>query len=236
MRPPARLVRLSSILTAAVLLCALPAHAETFTSFQARAEGCSGGGNVCGGFPLVPAGSAAATYHASSDGSVDVSASVDRGVPSPLCRPGVACVPAVARYHAEAVAEVWVDVPSAVGAHRVDVAVAYEIGELTVARSTTVGNADASLIAAVEVTGAAQEPVCSDGSDGVGTTTVPLVAGTPHGSYDVATSIACEGSGATLSAGSWRVRLSVRVAATTDGGSAEAHGRAGLTSVDVAVS
>lgn len=228
--------RPAALAVAAALLVPAHAGATTYTTFEARSEGCSGGGEVCGTFPLVRAGSASYEHRAQTDGTVDLSVRVEGGIPSPGCVGPYTCVPPLSQYHAEAAGTVWVDVETADGASAVAVRADYRLVELTAARSALVGRADVSLSGAVTVAEApaSTQASCSDGSDVAGRVTEAISAGSEPGEHTIVTTLGCAGGG-TLSAARWRVALSLRVAGTTDGGTAEARAHAALVAVAIDV-
>jgi len=226
-------VRLTIFAIAATSLLAVPsaARADTYTSFQSRAEGCSGGGSVCGGFPLIPAGSAASSFHADDTGAIDIGARADGGIPSLTCVPAVTCLPVIAQYHAEAAAIVWVDLDVPDGAHSVYVRAVSHVTEVTKEATPAIGHATASAVgtlSALEAEGASRA-ACSDSGEIIGRA-IEFVTTEPA-DHVLQTTIACAGDGAVLSGARWRVALRAKVAATTDGGSAHARVRAELTSV-----
>lgn len=206
------------------------ASSSTYTTFEALSEGCSGGGDVCGTFPLVPSGTAEYSHAAGSDGSVDLEAATQGGLPLDQCLP-LACPPS--QYHAEALGTVWVDVPTG-STPAVSIMASYVLDEVVEENDATIGSAVASVTGAVAVLPApgSAAPTCSDGSDVVGLRTDSISGESVEGAHTFGTTIECA-YGGNLSATIWRVEMSITVGTTSAGGSATAAADAQLVSVEV---
>jgi hypothetical protein len=228
-RPSA--ARLLLILAAAAisLASAVPASSTTTTTFEASSEGCAGGGDLCGTFPLVPSGDATYSHSASSNGTIDISASTEGGLPLDACLP-VACPPG--RYHAEALGSVWVDENVPAGASAIHVTAAYRLDELVAQAEATIGNPVAALAGTLSI---APHPgaLCSDGSAVTGAVEQAIGTGSALGPQSEEATIVCAGATGTLPALLLHVGLSFVSSATSDGGTATAAARAQLLSVEI---
>lgn len=212
-----------------VLGSALPASSATHTAFQSSSEGCSGGGDVCGTFPLIPTGSASYRHRASGDGSVEVTASTEGGIPVTACLPA-ACPPG--RYHAEALSSVWIDVAVPAGSPTIDVAAVYRLDRLLAEAEATIGDPRASLSGSLSIS-AVPSGLCSDGSAVTGTLERAIGPESAPGLEGAETTIACASASGALPAVQLRVGLSIAVSATSDGGTAAADSAAQLLSVQI---
>lgn len=211
------------------------ASSATYTTFEAFSEGCSGGGDVCGTFPLIPSGSAEYSHSAGPDGTLDLAASTDGGLPLAMCLPA-ACPPG--QYHAEALGSVWVDVDTPDGTQSLAIAADYRLDELVATAEATLGGPVVSVAGALTAIEAPDAPaaVCSDGSSVVGRAVMAIDETSAVGPGTLATTIACEGASGTLSATRWRLELSIALQATSDGGTADTRARARLVAVHVEAS
>ena len=214
---------------ASTLGSSLVASSATYSTFQASSEGCSGGGDLCGTFPLVPSGSATYSDSASSDGSLAVSASTEGGLPLAVCLPA-ACPPG--RYHAEALSSVWIETNVPPGQLAIQVTAAYRLDQLVAQTEATIGTPDAGLTGSLSIS-AVPEGLCSDGSAVTGALEQAIGPGSALGFQNAATTIECAGATGALPALQMHVGMSFAVSATSDGGTATAAGRAQLLSVEI---
>jgi len=204
--------------------------AGELTTFSFESAGCSGGGNVCGSFPLIPTGAASYEHAAGSDGSIELAAAAERGLPADVCVPGRPCEH-ILRYHGEALGRVWADVGTVAGsAAQIDAD--YELEELTATAEAIIGTATAGVAGSLSIVPApgSDELTCSDGSPIVGADSLAIDQATPLGAGTFSATIGCDGDG-TLPAMTWRVLLLLTVDATSDGGMAQAAARGQLVKV-----
>lgn len=217
-----RLIALTVLLAAFV---PQGARAEgAITTFNYASEGCAGGGNVCGSFPLVP-GDATYSHGARADGTVAVAAQAEGVLPACAV---VRCSPDRFRFHAEAIAAAWTDVPVVPGTTSVVIAATYSVEQVHAAAEPLLGDARAEASVVISVAAApGEQATCSNGSAPGGAMSRPVMA-----SGEATTTLACP-VGATLNASVWRVALTARASATADSGEAEAAAQAQLLAVSV---
>lgn len=209
--------------------------ADEVTTFSFESAGCSGGGNACGTFPLVPMGDAEYEHTASSDGVIEVAASADRGLPLEVCLPGRQCEP-LFRYHAEALGRVWTTVSTPAGAAYVTIDADYDLVELTAEATSLGGSPEAAIDGVLSIVPAAgfTSTTCTNGNAIVGAETLSIDASTPTGAGTLGATFECE-DGGLMPPMTWRVQLAITSAATSDGGEAAAEAVAQMTKVATAV-
>lgn len=229
------MMRARAIVAVALAVLALPHPAragQVYTTFEHASEGCAGGSDVCGPFPLVRLG--AATYHhdATADGVVEAAAETDGGVREACA--GAACL-GVARYHAEATARVWVDVPVVAGTRSVHVTVEHAADAFSTAEEHgPLGDGEAVLDGSVDVADAPGSSLrCSDGSEVHGDGYFGVLGEHGYDAEPLVALVRCLNEGASLTDGTLRIGLTVRAKATSAGGEAGAGVVARLVSVTV---